>query len=173
MSETFDLNAFIDGSSYPTKTVTVYTNVAAMKRAQDIAEEITNKGGLDRKEQLENELVGVRKTIEESGLNFEFQGMPFTLARSIADIFAEEDSENAPSEDDVLELVQKSIASVTNAAGAKSSVPDVAGLKHLQSRLSPIEFNKLINGAVEVSFTAANYEASIDAGFPGGGADVE
>ena len=180
MSETFDLAAFIEGSSYPTKTVTVYTNVAALKQAEDLS---LKAAGLDNKgvplkiqpdaEQLteyENKLDMVRVEIEKSALNFELQGLPFRLAQKIADIFNEEEP---PADDQIVELMVKTIQGVTNVDGAKTSKPDAAMLETMRLRFSPAEYTKLVNGVFEVNFSAASYEADIDAGFPGGSSDME
>lgn len=181
MSDTFDLTAFIDETSYPRKKVTVYTNVAALKEVQDLQLSLQGIDPNSREpyktdltsEQLmatEAKIDELRPVVEESGLTFELQGMPFRLAQDIADIFNEEEP---ATEEQIMELVRTCIQGVENAQGAKSSIPTKEVLEKLQMRLSPAEFNKLINATVEVNFTAASYEASIDAGFPVGSTDVE
>mgnify|MGYP003542041904 FL=1 len=181
MSDTFDLTAFIDNTSYPRKKVTVYTNVAALKEVQDLE---TSLQGIDpntrepyKLDQTPDQLLATQQRIEElrpaveaSGLTFELQGMPFRMAQEIADIFNEEEP---ATEEAILTLVRTCIQSVENAEGAKSSIPTKEVLEKLQTRLSPAEFSKLINATVEVNFTSASYEADIDAGFPVGSADVE
>jgi len=180
MSDTFDLTAFIDGSSYPRKSVVVYTDVAALKERQDLqnvlqgldpktGEELETPATTEQLEAAQNRLDELTPVIEDSGVTFELQGMPFRMAQEIADIFSEE---TPATEEEILKLVRTCIQSVTNVKGAKASVPDENGLKNLQLRLSPGEFTKLINAAIEVNFTAASYEAEIDAGFPGGSPDV-
>lgn len=181
MSDTFDLTAFIDGSSYPRKKVTVYTNVAALKERQDL--ELVLQGiDPNTREPFKLEpspeyLLATQVKIDEllpvveaSGVTFELQGMPFRMAQDIADIFNEEEP---ATEEAILTLVRTCIQSVENAEGARSSVPTKEVLEQLQLKLTPAEFTKLINATVEVNFTSASYEADIDAGFPVGSADVE
>lgn len=172
MSETFDLMAFIEGSSYPQKTVTLYTDVAAMQHVDDVVGKIAASTADDNLTELEDELAAAKLEVEKSALNFELLGMPFMIAREIADIFAESEEDKA-TEDQLFELIEKSIQKVTNASGATTSLPNVEGLKQIRKLVSPLEFQKLINGTVEVCFAAAEYEADIDAGFPGGSSDVE
>jgi len=181
MSDTFDLTAFIDGSSYPRKKVTVYTNVAALKERQDLElvlqgidpntrEPFKLEPSAEYLLATQGKIEELRPAVEASGITFELQGMPFRMAQEVADIFNEDEP---ASEEEILELVRICIQSVENAEGAKSSVPTMDVLKQLQLRLSPAEFTKLINATVEVNFTSATYEADIDAGFPVGSADVE
>lgn len=171
MSETFDLTAFIENSNYPRKTVTVYTDVAALDAHEELREKLTNgKLDLTAQESLEAKLDMLKVEIEKSALNFELQGLPFRMAQDIADIFNEE---TPATDEDVLNLLQRCIQSVTNAQGATTSIPDVDGIQKIRKWLSPSEFSKLISGTVEVNFTAATYEAGIDAGFPVGSADME
>lgn len=170
MSDTFDLMAFIDGSSYPRKKVTVYTNVAALKEAEELEGAVDSALDSDTAAELEAKLDLVRVDIEQSALVFELQGMPFRMAQEVADVF---NDANPATDDEILELIQKSIQNVENAKGAKASVPDTEGLKKMRLMFSPSEFAKLISGTVEVNFSAATYEASVDAGFPVGSSDVE
>lgn len=172
MSETFDLNAFIDGSSYPKKDVTVYTNVDALKRAEDIERDLTEKKlELVESEKLSDELTLVQVQIEQSALVFTLQGMPFRMAQDIANIFGEGDK--APTDDEIKKLIETTIAEVHDAKGAKSTRPNTEMLLKLEKYLSPAEFSKIVNGVFEVNFSAASYEASVDAGFPVGSSDVE
>ena len=181
MSDTFDLTAFIDETSYPRKKVTVYTNVAALKERQDLElvlqgidpgtrEPFKLKPSPEYLLATQEKIDELRPVVEASGLTFELQGMPFRMAQEIADIFNEEEP---ATEEQIMELVRTCIQGVENAQGAKSSIPTKEVLEKLQTRLSPAEFSKLINATVEVNFTSASYEADIDAGFPVGSADVE
>lgn len=180
MSETFDLMAFIDGSSYPTKTVSVYTDNAAMKQAEEYRMMVEGVGADGKPKVYTTEelnkaqlsLDALSEQIESSALNFELQGMPFEVAKEIANVFAEEGADDEPTDDNVLELISKTIKSVTNSKGAAASIPDVEQLKKMRTRLSPLEFSKLIHGTVEVSFSAVKYEAEVDAGFLSGSADL-
>lgn len=174
MSETFDLMAFVEGSSYPTKTITMYTDVAAMERAEELYTKIAEPGiSIDELKTFEAELDEVKAAIEKSAINFNLRGMPWMVASEIANVFAEEGSDDAPTEENIFELIKQSIVSVTNHAGAETSLPDVEGLRKIRKFVSPLEFTKLINGTMEVCFAAVQYEAEIDAGFPGGSSDVE
>ena len=170
MSDTFDLNAFIDGSSYPKQVVDVYTNVAALDKAENLNKQLKNETDLEVGEKLEAELDLVRVDIEKSVLKFTLQGMPFRIAQKIADIF---DDEKPATEDQIVELVVKTIVKVEDVNGATTSVPDAGGLAHLEDRLSPREYAKIVRGVLDVNFSAATYEAGIDAGFPVGSTDVE
>lgn len=170
MSETFDLTAFIDGSSYPQKTVTVYTNVAALTKAQELDERINDTVTSEEAAKLEAKLEATRADIEKSGLVFTLQGMPFRMAQKVADIFNEEEPATG---EQVKDLVEKTILEVHDSKGAKSSRPNRDMVDTFEERFSPAEFNKLLSGVLEVNFSAATYEAGVDAGFPGGSADVE
>lgn len=170
MSETFDLTAFIDGSSYPQKTVTVYTNVAALTKAQELDAQIDEATDSETAAKLEAELTEVRADIEKSALVFTLQGMPFRLAQKVADIFNEEEP---ASSEQIKDLIEKTILEVHDAKGAKASRPSREMVDTFEQRFSPAEFNKLLGGAVEVNFSAATYEAEVDAGFPVGSTDVE
>lgn len=181
MSETFDLSAFIDGSSYPKSEVTVYTNVAALKEAEELkalSEGVDPKTGAPLAVTPTAEQIAawdakrdlVKVDIEKSALTFELQGMPYRMAQEIADIYNEE---TPPTEEELIKLVLTTIQGVRDAKGATSTVPSPEVFDKLQKKLSPLEFSKLIQGVIDVNFSAATYEAGIDAGFPGGGSDVE
>lgn len=179
MSETFDLMAFVNGSSYPQSTVTVYTDVAALKANADIQARIEplDEDGLPvqsrmlKGAELKKALAeqrDIQETIKQSGINFALQGMPFRMAQEIADIF----SADGATHDQLIKLIATSITGVTDAHGAVATVPNDKGLEELHKRFSPSEFQKLLNAAIEINFTAAQYEADTDAGFPSGSADV-
>lgn len=178
MSETFDLTAFIEGSSYPKKSVVLYTNVAALKKREELDNKLNGVDAsgkpvtvpLEVLEATQEAYDKVVAELEKTALTFELQGMPFRIATKIANIF---DEEVEATHEQLIELIQKSIVGVTDAKGAKSSVPTTETLELLHERMSPGEFNKLLNSAVEVNFSAASYEAEIDAGFPVGSTDVE
>ena len=179
MSDTFDLMAFVNGSSYPTATVTVYTNVAALKANADLQARIEPldenflpiESQMLKGKELEEALAEqakIQEAIEASGLNFTFQGMPFRMAQEVADIF----SDTGATHEEIIKLIAHSVTGVTDASGAVATTPNEAQLEVMHKRFSPGEFQKLMTTAVEVSFAAAQYESDTDAGFPSGSADV-
>lgn len=179
MSDTFDLMAFVNGSSYPTATVTVYTNVAALKANADLQARIEPldenflpiESQMLKGKELEEALAEqakIQEAIKASGLNFTLQGMPFRMAQEVANIFSDEGAKH----EEIIKLIAMSITSVTDAKGAVASIPGEDQLEVLHKMFSPAEFQKLMNTAIEVSFAAAQYENDTDAGFPGGSADV-
>ena len=180
MSDTFDLNAFIDGADYPTKVVRVYTNVAKLVELEDLQRRIAGVDAqskpmkiqptLEEQEALEKALAALRDELEKSALVFTFKGMPFRVAQGLADIFSDEEP---ATDEQVRSLVSKTIVKLEDSKGATSTIPDAEMLEKLRLRLSPPEYSKLVTAAMEVNFAAATYESEIDAGFPGGGADVE
>ena len=172
MSETFDLIAFVEGSSYPTKTVTVYTNVAAMNAVADIRAEIAeadNTIDIPAQQERESRLDAAKADVEASAINFELQGMPYAEAQEIANIF----TDTGATESELFDLIIATLKKVTDANGAVASLPSKEQLEKLHKKLAPLEFNKLLEGAIEVNFSAAKYESEVDAGFPGGAADTQ
>lgn len=170
MSETFDLTAFIDGSDYPKKDVTVYTNVAALTAAETLSARVNEAKDSEEATALEEELEAAKQDIEKSALVFTLQGMPFRMAQKVADVF--NDDEPA-SDEEIKDLVEKTILSVHDYKGASTSRPNREMIDTFEERFSPAEFSKLVVATVEVNFSAATYEAEVDAGFPGGSTDVE
>lgn len=169
MSKTFDLMSFIEETDYPTLDVTIYRSIAAMNEFSRLDAELNDTGDQNRARIIEAEMEKVRKRIEESGITFTLQGRSFEDAKAIADIF----SDDGATEEQILELIAQSITAVTDADGASASVPTAEQLKTIHGKVSPAEFNKLLNGTIEVNFAAVQYNAEIDAGFPVGSADVE
>lgn len=177
MSETFDFMGFINGTSYPEDTVTLYTDgkrVARLAeltaRLQGVEEDGTPIKSLTQEilTQTEAEIADLKAELPKTSLVFQLRGMPFAIASKIYDLGAEETKE-----EDVLELISKTIVGVTNGAGATSTVPTAEQLKALSETINPAEFRKLIDATIKLNYAALSYEEEIDAGFPSGSSDVE
>lgn len=163
--DTFDLISFIEGSNYPEKRVTVYTDgKAALELRELLAAEKADA----------KEVKAARERIAASGITFTLRGLApkvIEVMMKKADINSkgltdEERMERLLSSTD--SLVAASIQKVETAAGAVDpNAWDTERAAQLRGVLVGSEYEKLAEAVNTVNFDSKLFEDEVDAGFPG------
>ena len=162
--ETFDLIAFIEGSNYPEKVVTIYTNGKAALELRDLDPEKDKK-----------RVAELRTEIEASGLHFTLRG----LAPKIIEVMMKKADINSKglSDEERIErlvdstdsLVAATIQKVETADGrVDSQAWDTERAAQLRGVLIGSEYEKLAEAVNLVNFVAQLFADKADAGFPRG-----
>lgn len=165
--ETFDVLSFVEGSAYPTQTVTVYADpkgATDLLAANDERFEIEKAHG-DTTE-IDARIEKLSAQVKASALTFELRGMPPGLVR---DLYAVKDDDG---DDAVVEaenkLIAGTIVNVTNAQGSRDTrVWDAEAVGKLRRFLKEGEFGKLVKGVIDTNFNATVFDQATDAGFLG------
>lgn len=162
----FDIISFIEGSNYPEKTVTVYTNgkaALALREATSVPDE-DQDGDL---------IKSLREEIASSGLTFTVRGlapkiievMVKKLDLNSKDLTDEQRMERLTESTD--NLVAASIRKVVTADGREDKRAwDTERAAQLRGVLIPSEYEKLAETVNTVNFDAKLFEDRVDAGFP-------
>lgn len=185
--ENFDVLEFIAGSATPEHVVTLYTDAdAALKTARLIVAEeernardkeddwsIADTFDEEQENLSEEQLTELHDRLVASALDFNLKGLaPAALDALEKSLRAKheykEDGDNPEYNKALeLELVARSIVSVTNKASGKVSKAKwtTAQIEKLFVGLYPSETNKLLNGVVQINYVAAIFDKAVTADF--------
>lgn len=168
----FDIIAFIEGSNYPEKEVTVYTDGKAALELRELKNSVENSDG-KREEKL-------REQIKKSALTFTLRGLApkkieMLMSRmtiNSKDISDEERSKRFMESTDA--LTAATIVKVVTADGRQDARSwDQERATSLRGVLVSSEYEKLAEGVAAVNFDAQLFDETVDAGFSGGRAESE
>lgn len=160
----FDIISFIEGSNYPEKSITVYTNGKAALELRELS-----KSEGDNAERIEE----LREEIKGSGLTFTLRGlapkvievMVKKLDLNSKDLTDEQRMDRLTESTD--NLVAASIRKVVTADGREDKRAwDTERAAQLRGVLIPSEYEKLAEAVNTVNFDAKLFEDRVDAGFP-------
>lgn len=164
----FDIFSYIEDTAYPTKTVTIYRDVASAKELLDLVD--THKAREDQLDvEAENEydakVEELSKKVLKSALHFELRGFAPGV---VEDIMAEHEGDSGDPY-----VIAKAIVTVKNADGAEDTRTWTADdVNRLRRAIPEGEFAKLLGGVAEVVFMGAIFDRAVDAGFLSGRTDV-
>lgn len=179
--DNFDVMAFIAGAAYPTKSVTIYRDIAYAYKYVELTKARTARE--DRAAAIKADFVpdaaedaaiaDAMAKLEASKLTFRLQGMaPGNVAEATASEVEEAEAGDV-SDAHFDRLIARSIYEVESSAGVKDkhtwTAEEVAKLRY---QFVNSEFIKLLDGVISVNFTAAVMDSATDAGFPSGSADL-
>ena len=173
---TFDLIATIKGSNYPTKDVTIATDLRAM-HLRDLLEKELNgltdySKDAEKVAELEARVAELEQVIKDSSLTFHLEGLPPHIVEETEDeVDAEVKAGKVAEEDRNVRLsdafMAKHIKSVTRVSdGAKDTkVFEAEDIKAFR-QFVPFEAWKKIRLAMdELTFAAAYFDAAVSADF--------
>lgn len=173
---TFDLIATIKGSNYPTKDVTIATDLRAM-HLRDLLEKELNgltdySKDAEKVAELEARVAELEQVIKDSSLTFHLEGLPPHIVEETEDeVDAEIKAGKVAEEDRNVRLsdafMAKHIKGVTRVSdGAKDSkVFEAEDIKAFRQYV-PFEAWKKIRLAMdELTFAAAYFDAAVSADF--------
>lgn len=169
----FDIIAFIEGSNYPEKTVTLYTNG---KAALALREELERPEG----EQDEKRIALFKKDIADSALTFTLRG----LAPKVVEVMMNKmnvNSKDITDEERVKRFIESTdaltaatIQKVVTADGREDKRAwDTERAAALRGVLLQSEYEKLSEGVATVNFDGKLFDEAVDAGFSGGRSQSE
>lgn len=169
----FDVLSFLEGTAYPTESVTVYTDARSatdlLKANQRRLDGDINDSETDEK--LTAQIAELTEKVKKSALTFELRGLPPGLVQELYNIG--ENADEATMLDAENKLIAATIVSVSNIDGVRDArVWDEQAVKAFRRYLKEGEFGKLVKGVVDVNFNAAVFDEATDAGFLGGSSDV-
>lgn len=176
--ETFDVLSFIEGTAYPTETVTIYTDALSadallkVDRARKEAEkaQLAEEATLNT-EDFDSQIADLTEKVKASALTFSLRGLPPGLVQEIYSVDENAEEEVIRSAEN--KLIASTIVSVTNAKGATDSrLWDEEAVEKFRRFLKEGEFAKVVRAVVNVNFNAAVFDQATDAGFLGGSPDV-
>lgn len=185
--DTFDVFEFLEGANTPQNKVTIYTDAdAALKVARFLVNE---KERNERSKQMdqysladdydeeeenlsEEELTELHNRLTASALTFELKGLApaarKALEKKLQATTDYSETEASPEYNRALdgELVARSILSVTNAKGQKSSNKWTAeNVLKLTDTLYESEAGKLFQGVGEINYVGAVFDRAVTADF--------
>lgn len=162
----FDIIAFIEGSNYPEKTVTLYTNGKAALELRD--------------ETDESRIKELQKQIADSALTFTLRG----LAPKVVEVMMNKmnvNSKDISDEERVKRFIESTdaltaatIVKVVTADGREDKRAwDTERAAALRGVLLQSEYEKLSEGVATVNFDGKLFDEAVDAGFSGGRSQSE
>lgn len=164
--EGFDIIAFIEGSNYPEKQVTVYTDgKAAILLRDELAK--------PEDEQDEDRVSKLTALVKQSGLTFTLRG----LAPKVIEVMMRKADINSKglTDEERMKRFLESTDSLTAATIQKvetadgrvdSRAWDTERATELRGLLMQSEYEKLAEGVNTVNFDGKLFAESVDAGFP-------
>lgn len=173
---TFDLIATIKGSNYPTKDVTIATDLRAMHLRDLIEKEINGlteySKDADKVTELEERVAELEQTIKDSSLTFHLEGLPPHIVEETEDeVNAEIKAGKVAADQKDIRLsdafMAKHVKGVTRVSdGAKDTKVFEADDIESFRKFVPFEAWKKIRVAMdELTFAAAYFDASVSADF--------
>lgn len=177
----FDVLSFVSGTAYPTASVQLYTDVAAVKELLKYNQErldaevknATAEGdvSIDIKP-LDERVEKLTQRVQETAITFNLRGMPPGIVEEIYPA-SDEDVSDEEEQNRTNKLIAHTIQSVVSATGAMDSrVWDVDAVTTLRKNIQGGEFVKLVKAVTSVNFNALVFDKATDAGFLGGSTDV-
>lgn len=172
--ETFDVLSFLEGTAYPTETVTIYTDA---RSATALLKANQKRLDMDQSELTQDytdinaEIADLTEKVKKSVLSFDLRGLPPGLVKEIYNVGESAEEDDIRSAED--KLIAATIVSVTSADGKRDSrVWDEKAVEAFRRYLKEAEFGKLVQGVVNVNFNAAVFDEATDAGFLGRSTDL-
>ena len=161
-AKTFDLFEFIEGRSYPSEDVTVYTDAAGVFDLEKIEEKIANTTDPDEVDRLDAETLAIKERIRESALTFHLRGVPGPILKDVdSKVEAKFDNpeSNEASAFRMGSTLALQITGVTRADGATDTrVWDSETSERVIASLPPGEGVKLLRSVIELSLKSRSFE---------------
>jgi hypothetical protein len=165
--DSFDVLSFIEGTAYPTETVTIYTDA---KSADALLKANQERLKMDESElsqvytEIDAEIERLSEAVKKSVLVFSMRGLPPGLVQEIYKVNEESTEEELRAAEN--KLIASTIVSVKNAEGAVDQrLWDEESVEKFRKFLKEGEFAKVVKGVVNVNFNAAVFDQASDAGF--------
>ena len=160
---TFDLFDFMSGATYPEDDIRVYTDKASVYTLAKIEKLIADEKDSERANELDAQAAELREKISATSLVFHFKGLPTAIAESVDTKLDAKYGIGVVSderyEDRMHELIALHITGVERADGAKDSRTwDADTVKRLLGTLEVTQANKLLNGVMELTLRARQFE---------------
>lgn len=156
----FELLDAMAGIKYPERTVTVYTDYAALDQMAELEHQASRLGVNDN--DLNNKILAeqaeLQKQVEASAININLRGLPRNIINSItkhieATVKDSVDRANQTNE----KIMTRSVVSITNAEGEKADADEDTLVQFLNSLPSNV-WLELMKAVSEVNFAAREYE---------------
>lgn len=162
--KTFSVLDFVSEIAYPTQSVKIYTDVATGKKLADLRYKMENSE--EAGEADEAEIESLTEKVEDTSLTFDLRG----FAPGVVDDIINQATDKGEEPDE--ELVAKTIVRTSSRHGHDEHLWTAEEVHTLRRAIPEGEWAKLLTGTAGVLFTAAVFDRAVDAGFPGGRADV-
>ena len=164
-AETFDLVGALEGTSYPTKVVSIYLNIQAVSEFHALEEEAATLTAKDteRNDEILAEQGVLRDKILASVLNVELIGLPRSVVKAVVRKL-EVGSKNTPQAD--LDekinraLLVRSVAKISNHTGATAEATE-ENIDALLGKMTEEVYGKFIKAMTELSFESMRYETIV------------
>lgn len=170
--KTFSVLDAIQGRSYPTDEITLYTDAASMYLLNRLEVEQANLTDGDAANELEPKREELKAAIKATALTFHLRGFSTGVIQSINDEARAKFGEDVSLDKEepfvwrMDKYVAESIISVTNAEGAvdesRWGVEDAAKLR---AHLPDDEWNRLQTAVLALSFASWQFDQAVNADF--------
>ena len=161
-SETFDLVGALEGTTYPTKVVSIYLNIGAVGEYHALEEEAATllPSETERNNEILAEQAALREKILTSVVNVELIGLPRSVVKAIVKK-SENGTKNLPRNevDEKINraLLLRSIAKITNHQGAMAETTE-ANVDALLDRMTEEVYSQFIAAMTALTFESMRYE---------------